>query len=100
MSKKSDKKARDKRFAAECLTVSLLMECHNRKNQAQNAGDDPDKDADAFKTVRSYLPSALSDKAALVEYSPTFVGLCVAILTLVKAAFSHKMRQRFIVIGW
>lgn len=83
MSKKSDKKARDKRFKAECLTVTLIQECYNRKYKSGNAGDNPDKNADAFKAARSYLPSVFADKAALVEYSPTFICYCVAILTLV-----------------
>lgn len=100
MSKKSDKKAQDKRFKAECLTVSLLQECYERKNKTCNAGDNSHENANTFKATRSYLPAVLADKAALVEYSPTFIGYCKAILTLVKAAFSHKMRKRFIVIGW
>lgn len=104
MTKKSQTKRNEQRinrdYAAHCLAVSLLNECYYRENQACNPADNPRNYADMLQHAPSHLPAVLAEKAAFVDYRPSFVGYCKAILVLLKTALIHKKRNRFIVIGW
>lgn len=86
--------------AAQCLALSLLQECDYRQNKSGSPENNPADNSGTFKTSPPVLASILAEKSAFIDYSPSFVGYCKAVLVLVKAAFSHKKPKRFVVIGW
>lgn len=100
LKKKHQKELTNRQWNARCVSTTLLNECYYRENQPGNTTDNPSNYADMLQSAPSHLPAVLADKAAFVEYSPSFVGYCKAMLILLKAAFGHKEPKRFIVIGW
>lgn len=98
--KRSEKELSDRQWNAHCVAVSLLNECYYRENQTGNAADNPRNYADMLQSAPSHLSAVLADKASFVEYRPSFVSYCKAVLVLLKTAFSHKMPKGFVIIGW
>ncbi|MBD5296527.1 MAG: hypothetical protein HDS21_00380 [Bacteroides sp.] len=79
-------------YNARAVAVTLLNECQYRANKSGNPGNDSDNNADPFQNPVSYLAPVLAEKAAFVEFRPSFVGYCKAALILLKIAFGNYYR--------
>ena len=89
-----------KDYNARAVAVTLLNECQYRANESGNPGNDSDNNTDPFQNPVSHLAPVLAEKAAFVEFRPSFVGYCKAALVLLKIAFGNKKRKDFVIIGW